>query len=128
MNELDLNQHDGNVSVGEYVAHLHAVPITHPSTIHIELAAMDDLRAKCSGFKTVVLHRGDERHEYEIDDLLARLDRMHPPTAERASRTNDGLTGHCECTACGWPIDPFDAYCRHCGAKLTDPVEEGGDA
>lgn len=41
-------------------------------------------------------------------------------TAQRKVVSN-GLTGHCECSACNTPIDPFDLYCRRCGAEL-----EGG--
>lgn len=32
----------------------------------------------------------------------------------------DCATGHCECGACGEPIDPWDRFCRHCGARLED--------
>jgi uncharacterized OB-fold protein len=34
---------------------------------------------------------------------------------------NHGVTGHSACTGCGKAIDPWDEYCRHCGARL-----EGG--
>lgn len=31
---------------------------------------------------------------------------------------SNGVTGHCECGNCKKAIDPWDSYCRHCGAKL----------
>ena len=31
---------------------------------------------------------------------------------------NQGTTGHCACTGCGAAIDPWDHYCRHCGALM----------
>lgn len=50
-----------------------------------------------------------------------------PPESGRAAPRvivsdpdTDCATGHCECGACGEPVDPFDAYCRHCGARLED--------
>ncbi len=48
--------------------------------------------------------------------------RVYAPTrtAERVV-VSDGVTGHCACSGCRKAIDPWDAYCRHCGAKL-----EGG--
>ena len=30
----------------------------------------------------------------------------------------DCATGFCACGACGEPVDPFDAYCRWCGARM----------
>lgn len=44
-------------------------------------------------------------------------------TAKRVTVSNsdtDHATGHCECGACGGAIDPFDTYCRHCGASLEE--------
>ncbi len=44
-------------------------------------------------------------------------------TAKRVVVSNhetDHATGHCACGACGGAIDFFDAYCRHCGAKLEE--------
>ena len=32
---------------------------------------------------------------------------------------SDGITGHCSCGACGSAIDPWDAFCRRCGAELS---------
>ena len=34
---------------------------------------------------------------------------------------NHGVTGHSACTGCGKAIDPWDSFCKHCGARL-----EGG--
>lgn len=32
----------------------------------------------------------------------------------------DCATGHCECGACGEPIDPWFSFCPYCGARLED--------
>ena len=32
----------------------------------------------------------------------------------------DCATGFCTCGNCGNPIDPWDGWCRHCGAELED--------
>ncbi len=32
----------------------------------------------------------------------------------------DCATGLCTCGNCGNEIDPWDAWCRHCGAELED--------
>lgn len=32
---------------------------------------------------------------------------------------SNGATGYCRCEACRKWIDPWDRYCKHCGAKLT---------
>lgn len=39
-------------------------------------------------------------------------------TAE-AKIVSNGITGHCECGECDTPINPYDSFCRHCGARLT---------
>lgn len=44
-------------------------------------------------------------------------------TAKRvvvSNRETDHATGHCACGACGGAIDPWDAWCRHCGARMED--------
>jgi len=30
-----------------------------------------------------------------------------------------GAIGRCNCSACNWCVDPFDAYCRRCGARFV---------
>lgn len=30
-----------------------------------------------------------------------------------------GPIGRCNCSACNWTIDPYDAFCRRCGAMFT---------
>ena len=32
----------------------------------------------------------------------------------------DCATGYCTCGNCGGSINPFAAYCEHCGARLED--------
>ena len=37
-----------------------------------------------------------------------------------SDESTDCATGHCECELCKQPIDPWDRYCRHCGAEVVD--------
>jgi len=37
-----------------------------------------------------------------------------------ADEETDCATGLCTCENCGEPIDPWDDWCRHCGAELED--------
>lgn len=37
-----------------------------------------------------------------------------------ADEETDCATGFCTCGNCGNEIDPWDAWCRHCGAELED--------
>lgn len=41
--------------------------------------------------------------------------------------TAHGAVGHCNCSKCGGRIDTCDAWCRHCGSRLTETkyVTEG---
>lgn len=36
-----------------------------------------------------------------------------------SDESTDCATGHCECELCGKAIDPWDHYCRHCGAEVV---------
>lgn len=36
-----------------------------------------------------------------------------------SDESTDCATGHCECELCGQSIDPWDRFCRHCGAKVV---------
>jgi len=51
--------------------------------------------------------------ELELETRRAR----RVTTADPAT---DCATGHCECGACGQAIDPWDRFCRCCGARLED--------
>jgi hypothetical protein len=58
-----------------------------------------------------------ERESAELRELVAQR------TAKRVIVSNadtDHATGHCACGACGGAIDPWDAWCRHCGANLEE--------
>ena len=35
--------------------------------------------------------------------------------------STDGATGRCECGVCKGAINPWDNWCRHCGARLAGP-------
>lgn len=37
-----------------------------------------------------------------------------------ADEETDCATGLCTCGNCGEPIDPWDGFCKHCGAELED--------
>ena len=42
-----------------------------------------------------------------------------------SDESTDCATGHCECELCGKPIDMWDKFCCHCGAKVLQPVVMG---
>ena len=37
-----------------------------------------------------------------------------------ADEETDCATGFCTCGNCGGAIEPTDAWCRHCGARMED--------
>lgn len=44
------------------------------------------------------------------------------PSAGRvivSDEETDCATGCCTCGNCGEPIDPWDGFCKHCGARLV---------
>jgi len=47
-------------------------------------------------------------------------------SATRIIRTR-GAIGRCNCSACGWRIDPYDRFCRRCGARLNETRYERED-
>jgi len=60
-------------------------------------------------------------------DLCARVAHLEECAAARTARrvivsdpTTDCATGHCECGGCGGVVDPWDGFCRHCGARMED--------
>ena len=63
--------------------------------------------------------------DFSIGDLLVSHVTPEQAVIMTLGRTakpiivSNGTTGHCECEACGKTIDPWDAYCRHCGAKIA---------
>ena len=65
--------------------------------------------------------------EREVDRLQAENAKLRELVAQRTAKRvvasnadTDHATGHCECGACGGAIDPWDAWCRHCGARMED--------
>jgi len=45
------------------------------------------------------------------------------PTVPRvivSDEETDCATGLCTCGNCGNEIDPWDSWCRHCGARMED--------
>lgn len=60
-------------------------------------------------------------------ELLAENAKLRELVAQRTANRvivsnadTDHATGHCECGACGGAIDPWDKWCRHCGARMED--------
>lgn len=60
-------------------------------------------------------------------ELLAENAKLRELVAQRTAKRvvvsnsdTDHATGHCECGACGGAIDPWDKWCRHCGARMED--------
>ena len=42
-----------------------------------------------------------------------------------SDESTDCATGHCKCELCGQPIDPWDRFCRWCGARVVEPTTNG---
>lgn len=55
-----------------------------------------------------------------VAQLEQELDGTRAKRIVVSDQETDGATGHCECGACGWAIDPWDRHCRNCGARLED--------
>ena len=64
----------------------------------------------------IILDEDDEGR----DDMECETRRYVPDRTTTAVCVSNGATGHCECELCGKPIDPWDGYCRHCGARVTE--------
>lgn len=105
----------GSLAFNTVEVNLAAVP--KPNTLFVQLNGLGDLRRANPGIAKVDLMRGEEHHEYDADELVAKLDRMHPATAVKIPHGH-GSVGHHTCSACGWVIDSADAYCRRCGARF----------
>ena len=54
----------------------------------------------------------------ELRAIAATLGRTPAPPEVVSDGDTDGATGYCRCGACGEPIDPWDPFCRHCGAGV----------
>jgi len=51
-------------------------------------------------------------------DSPDRLVNMLFGKRSKAIIVSNGITGTCRCESCGNTIDPWDRYCKHCGARL----------
>lgn len=61
----------------------------------------------------VVVHRGKGKGSK----------RTYEPTKEcMAVVSSDGIIGHANCSNCNLSIDPWDNYCKHCGAHIDGRV------
>lgn len=74
-----------------------------------------------------VMHKCDEfgtlfsrKYDTEADAIAAWNHRATTITHAVivSDESTDCATGHCECELCGSAIDPWDKYCRHCGAEV----------
>lgn len=85
---------------------------THDGTWHVELPKLPD---------GIAVTMPDGR-DHEVRTV--RVWRYEPARAAKrvvvSNHETDHATGHCACGACGGAIDPFDTYCRHCGANLEE--------
>ncbi|MBR2683005.1 MAG: hypothetical protein IKE22_07060 [Atopobiaceae bacterium] len=90
---------------------------------------MSDLLATCDwedSTLVLVLPNDPERIMVELFDSKYAPRRTYVPWRKRltthaiivSDESTDCATGHCECELCGEPIDPWDKYCRHCGAEV----------
>lgn len=93
------------------------------NTLHIAMEGIDETRRMHPGINRVILDKGDSSYEYDADKLIDMLKHMCPTTAFIVHHhIGDGI-GHCNCSACNWLVDPYDRYCRRCGAKF-EPKED----
>lgn len=65
--------------------------------------------------------REDNRDNYFYSAEVVEVelvDDLPPARTAKAIVVSNGATGYCRCEACRKWIDPWDRYCKHCGAKL----------
>lgn len=64
------------------------------------------------------------KRQNEILDVLFALPSADRPTGHIVTKCSGKFnpTVWAECSECGKPIDAWDKFCRHCGAKM-----EGGE-
>lgn len=78
----------------------------------------DEWRRVAESKQDIIDHMRDARGE---NAKLRELAAQRPARRVVVSNSDtDHATGHCECGACGGAIDPWDAWCRHCGANLEE--------
>jgi len=64
----------------------------------------------------VAVLRGAEVRCYSLREAkAARLTKFN--------RDTDHATGHSECSVCGGTVNPFAAFCEHCGVKFVEVDE-----
>ena len=79
---------------------------------------------------TITEHIGELRpwpdavHVFRGDGIEVRPYLPRVSTMRIVSDVSDGV-GNCRCGFCDTVIDPYDAYCRHCGTELTGTVYTG---
>lgn len=60
------------------------------------------------------------------DDPVIYIPRIFAHTI-LVTEDDDNVIGHCFCSQCKKSVNMFDAYCRHCGAKLKSRKILGED-
>ena len=63
-------------------------------------------------------HECDVRDRCDIAPFMARADSVVSEGVIVVR--SDGVSGTCQCSECKMHVDPFDKYCRHCGARMTE--------
>lgn len=78
------------------------------------------------GTKALDLHRRNELHHHELDELFVAITALQRELRERQEEINMLLGRRRtdafelpECPACGGVIHAGDRFCRHCGQHLT---------
>jgi hypothetical protein len=76
------------------------------------------------GTQVLELHRRNELHHYELDQLFVEIQSLQRELREREAEI-DQLSGHdrpgrsqAACPDCGGPVTTADRFCRKCGANL----------
>lgn len=109
-----------------YVAtHSMADALGTPSTLMVNLTSMEWVSERLGGFERVILRLDGKDHEFAPDEVLAALRAQRGRLAKAkpvivSDEETDCATGLCTCGNCGGSINPYAAYCEHCGARLED--------
>lgn len=84
---------------------------------HFGIRCLHEVREKLAAHHHVTTY---QRLEAELGVMRRILDTTRAQRVTVSNEDTDFATGHCECSVCGGAIDPWDAYCRHCGAWLEE--------
>ena len=120
-----LDDFGGSVEMPVAYVETHSVAdaLGTPSTLMVNLTSMEWVSERLGGFERVILRLDSKDHEFAPDEVLAALRAQRGRLAKAkpvivSDEETDFATGHCACGACGEPIDPWDRFCRWCGAEV----------